>query len=65
MAPAKVGAAVPMLSAMIWAFQLTPAMPRPLLVAAETVPETCVPCPYRSIGSPVPAVPSIPNTSST
>src|SRR5262249_53238042 len=38
-------------SAMSFAFQQTPVVPRPLFPTAPIVPETCVPWPLRSRGS--------------
>src|SRR5215470_11814947 len=38
-------------SAMSFAFQQTPVVPRPLFPTAPIVPDTCVPCPLRSTGS--------------
>ena len=46
-------------------FQLTPVMPWPLSPAAAIVPDTCVPWPLSSIGSPSPLAKSYPWTSST
>jgi hypothetical protein len=36
-------------------FQVIPATPMPLFVAAPMIPATCVRCPASSLGSPVPS----------